>query len=232
MKIRSAAWAAVCVAFSVIAAVAPVNAQSSCTTSQVAAVKCFVGNAVTTNLLTPHFGMTTAQFEQYGAAVSQILQDSNTYAVILGTASAVADAMPPTNANGSSNENAQQIAMNQVVAAALNDGIVAIAPGTNQQDLHWFALDVLAAMNQNSGVLLSPGGLLRVLDSYVITATSGGAVDWTTVSNNLGTLLNNLVAAKMLKLPASITLGQTQTFALAIAKQIYVYKVATGRTSL
>jgi hypothetical protein len=78
------------------------HAQTSCTASTSAAVQCFVSNAVTTNLAAPRHGLTLAQFQAYGVAVSQILQTHHSYLVLVTTASAVADAMPPINANGAS----------------------------------------------------------------------------------------------------------------------------------
>src|SRR5580658_9567272 len=70
----------------------PALSQTNCTASQQAAVECFVANAVTTSLTKPRYGMTLAQFESYGVAVSQILQTHHTYLVLVGVSSAVADA--------------------------------------------------------------------------------------------------------------------------------------------
>src|SRR5271155_1213926 len=82
----------------------PAAAQSTnCTSSQQAAVQCFVANAVATDLTKPRYGMTLPQFEAYGVAVSHILQTHTTYLMLVGTSSAIADAMPPTNANGTAN---------------------------------------------------------------------------------------------------------------------------------
>jgi hypothetical protein len=45
-------------------------------------------------------------------------------------------------------------------------------------------------------------------------------------------MVNNLAGAGLLKLPASVTLSNAQSFAQSLAQAIYAYKVATGRTSL
>jgi hypothetical protein len=232
MKSRAALCAVVCVGFSAMIMVKPVRAQTFCATNQDTAVECFVGDAVTTRLFTPHFGMTAAEFETYGVAVSHILQDTKAYVVVLGMASAVADAMPPTDANGTANGSPQQNAMNLIVRAAVADGIVTPAEETNEQDLEWFALDLVTAMNENTGILLSPGALLRAVDSYVITATVNGVVNWTLLNNNLGTMLGTLVNSKLLKLPQGVSLTQAQEFALSIARVVIYYKQATGRTTL
>ncbi|MGC1969469.1 MAG: hypothetical protein WA673_23635 [Candidatus Acidiferrales bacterium] len=100
------------------------RAATNCTSSQQAAVECFVANAVATDLTKPRYGMTLAQFESYGVAVTEILQTPKTYLVLVGISSAVADAMPPTNANGSANLSAQQHALTEIVMAANNAGLL------------------------------------------------------------------------------------------------------------
>ena len=60
--------------------------------------------------------MTLTQFESYGIAVSKILQTQHTYLMLVGT-SAIADALPPTNADGSSDSAAQTTAVNSIVAS-------------------------------------------------------------------------------------------------------------------
>jgi hypothetical protein len=56
----------------------PLSAQSpppaTCTDSQAAAVQCFVANTVATGLTQPRYGITLAQFQDYGVAVTKILQ--------------------------------------------------------------------------------------------------------------------------------------------------------------
>jgi hypothetical protein len=82
----------------------PAAAQATnCTANQAAAIQCFVAHAVVTNLMTPRYGMTLTQFEAYGVSVSHILQTHDTYLMLVGTSSAIADAMPPTNATGTAN---------------------------------------------------------------------------------------------------------------------------------
>lgn len=212
----------------------PTEAATNCTSSQQAAVECFVANAVATDLTKPRYGMTLVQFESYGVAVSQILQTHQTYLVLVGVASAAADAMPPANSNGSANLLAQQQAISEIIAAASTAGLVPIPPQTTLHEMQWFALDVSGAMNDNDGVLqlLTPGVALRMIDSYVVTATSGTEVNWTEVETNLTNAVNNFVKAGLIKIPAGMTSAQVATFANAIAHVIYSYKVATGRKTL
>jgi hypothetical protein len=223
-------------AFSLFAMAAlsrPASAQSTnCTSSQQAAVQCFVANAVATDLTKPRYGMTLAQFEAYGVAVSEILQTHHTYLVIVGTSSAIADAMPPTNANGSANQSAQDLAVTQIVSAEVSDGLANATVAL--QDLQWFSLDVTGAMNDNDGVmgLLTPGVSLRIIDSYVITGTTNGTVNWTTVDASLSQAVDSFIASGMFKVPEPMTTAEVKTFVNSLAHIIYDYKVSTGRKSL
>jgi len=213
----------------------PALAQATnCTANQAAAIQCFVAHAVVTNLMTPRYGMTLGQFKTYGVAVSQILQTHHTYLVLTGLASAIADAMPPKNANGTENQSAQDIAVSQIVDAATTANFTPAPTGTTSQDLQWFTLDLVSAMNDNDGVmqLLTPGVGLRIIDSYVVTATSGGNVNWTEADSKISTAIQNLIASGMLKIPAGMTVTEVKTFANSVAKAIYAYKVATNRTAL
>jgi pyruvate-formate lyase len=144
----------------------------------------------------------------------------------------VADALPPTNANGSANAAAQTAAVNSIVAAAITDDIITVPAETNAQDLKWFSLDLVNAMNTNNGILLSPGTMLRVIDSYVVTATASGTVNWTQANSGIATMITNFASAGLLKLPATITTAQATQFAQSLAQITYTYRTATSRTSL
>ncbi len=209
-------------------------ASASCTASQRAAVECFVANAVATDLTKPRYGMTLAQFESYGVAVSQILQTHHTYLVLVGVSSAVADAMPPTNADGTSNQTAQENAVTQTVAAATHLGLASLPAGTTLTDLEHFSMDITNAMNDNNGVLelLTPGISLRIIDSYIVTATTNGAVNWSEVNAKLSAAVANFISSGLMKVPTGMTATQVTSFADALAQVIYSYKVATHRTTL
>jgi hypothetical protein len=212
----------------------PAAAQSTnCTSSQQAAVQCFVANAVATDLTKPRYGMTLAQFEAYGVAVSEILRTNHTYLVLIGTSSAIADAMPPTNANGSANQSAQDVAVTQIVSAEVSEGLANTTVAT-VQDLQWFSLDVTGAMNDNNGVmaLLTPGVSLRIIDSYVVTGTTNGTVNWTFVHASLSQAVDNFIASGMFKVPGLTTTARLKAFVNSLAHIIYDYKVSTGRKSL
>jgi hypothetical protein len=228
MLIRKLAVAGVCLGMA--AAASSVRAQ--CTQSQDAAVQCFAGNALKTGLFTLHYGMSQTQFKAYSISVSRIMQAQDTNLILFGMSSAVADAMPPTNADGSANQIAQTNAVNAIVAAEISSGIIAIPAEVNQQDMQWFSLDMVTSMDANKGILLSPGTLLRVIDSYVVTSTVGGSVNWTQVNASLTTMIGSLSSAGLLKLPPSITTAEVTSFAQSLAQTIYVYKVATHRTTL
>ena len=188
---------------------------TNCTASQQAAVECFVANAVATNLTKPRYGMTLAQFETYGFAVSQILQTQRTYVVLVGISSAVADAMPPTNADGTSNQTAQEDAVTQTVAAASKLGLTSLPKGTTLTDLEHFSLDVTNAMNDNNGVLelLTPGVSLRIIDSYIVTATSNGTVNWNELDASLSAAITNYINSGLMKVPTGMTAAQVTSFA-------------------
>jgi hypothetical protein len=228
MLIRKLAVAGVCLG--IAAAASPVRAQ--CTRSQDAAVECFATNALKTGLLDLHHGLSTSQFETYSVSVSKILQAPETNLIVFGMSSAVADAMPATNADGSANATAQTNAMNSIVASEISSGIAALPSETNLQDMQWLSLDLVTSLAANKAMLLSPGTLLRVIDSYIVTSTQGGNVNWAQVNASLATMVSNLSSTGLLRLPASITTGEVTTFAQSVAQTIYSYKLATHRTSL
>jgi hypothetical protein len=84
---------------------------------------------------------------------------------LLGVTSAIADAMPATNADGSANLAAQNAAISSIVSAALADSLVTAPAQSTQQDLTWFSED---------RVLAGTIGLQHRHAS--ISATSGGRV--------------------------------------------------------
>jgi hypothetical protein len=234
MTIRKSLLAGVCLAAASASAaiVAPAARAQSCTSGQNAAVECFVGNAVRTNLVTLQYGMTMAQFKQYGVSVSKIVQTQPTSLAVVALASAVADALPPTNSDGSANSAAQTAAMNSIVDAGIASNFIAVPADTDSQDLKWFSLDLVNAMNANNGILLSPGTMLRVIDSYVVSNTTSGTVNWTQANSGIATMITNLASSGLLKLPANITSAQAIQFAQSLAQITYTYRTATNRASL
>ena len=223
--------AGVCLVAAMLIA-APAARAQSCNASQDAAVQCFVSAAVKTNLTSLRYGMTLPQFQSYGVAISKILQAQQTYLILAGMSSAVADAMPPTNADGSPNLAAQQSANTSSVAAEISSGIITLPAETSQQHLIWFTWDLTNGMNQGPAIVLTPGLLLRTIDTYVVNATTSGVVNWTQVNANLAKLVTNLQNSAILKLPANITSAQVIAFAQSLAQIIYTYKAATARATL
>jgi hypothetical protein len=186
----------------------PALSQTNCTATQEAAVECFVANAVATDLAKPRYGMTLAQFESYGVAVSQILRTHHTYIILVGISGAV--------------------------AAANNFDLTTMPKDASLLDLQHFSLDVTDAMNGNDRFLelLSPGISLRIIDSYLVTATTNGAVNWTKVNTSLSAAINNFVKSGLMKVPPGMTLTDVTSFAYSLAQVIHNYKVETHRTAL
>jgi hypothetical protein len=230
MILKNIGLAGVCLF--VVSAAPPLRAQAGCASAQDAAVQCFVSNAVRTNLVTMQFGMTMSQFKAYGVSVSKIVQQQPTALAVVGLASAVADALPPTNADGSANQAAQTAAIDSIVDAGIADNFLTLPAETTSQDLKWFSLDLVNVMNTNNGILLSPGTMLRVIDSYVVTATTSGTVNWTQANSGIATMMTNFASAGLLKLPTTITTAQAIQFAQTLAQITATYKAATGRTTL
>jgi hypothetical protein len=230
MNLKNIVLSVVCLLL--VSAAPPLRAQGGCASAPDAAVECFVGNAVRSNLVTVQYGMTMSQFKAYGVSVSKIVQQQPTALAVVGLASAVADALPPTNANGSANPAAQTAAINAIVDAGIADDFITVPAETNSQDLKWFSLDLVNAMNTNKGILLSPGTMLRVIDSYVLTATTSGMVNWTQANSGIAAMITNFASAGLLKLPATISTAQAIQFAQSLAQITYTYRSATARTSL
>ena len=153
--------------------------------------------------------MTLAEFQSYGYAVAEILQTHQTYVVLVGVSSAIADAMPPTNADGSANQTAQDNAVTQAVAAANSLGFTAPPLST---------------------LSFGEGRLKNLL--YVVTATTNGQVNWSEVNSSLSSAIGNFVSAGLIKIPPGMTLTNVTSFANSLAQVIHSYKVATNRTAL
>src|ERR1039457_552654 len=157
MRIRDFMTAGVCLAAAAIVA-PPTGAQfQNCNASQDAAVQCFVTSALKTNITTLRYGMNTTQFKAYGVAISKIMQAPQDYLVLTGIASAIADAMPPTNADGPANTAAQQAAVNAIVHSEILADLVTAAAEVSEQQMKWFSLDMVSSMNETKGIMLSPG---------------------------------------------------------------------------
>ncbi|MFZ0821932.1 MAG: hypothetical protein WAM91_17855 [Candidatus Acidiferrales bacterium] len=205
----------------------------SCAGTQDGAVDCFVKNAVTTGLLAVPTGMTMSQYKSYGIAVSKVMQTPSAAMFLLGMAGAAADAAPPTNADGSANQAAQDALVNAIVTAGLNDGMIALPSEATSNQLEMFARALTASMSGSSVVTISPGGFLRVLDGYTLAATqTNGTINWLTVTTNITSLVGALQTTGLIKLPAGITLANVEQFALDAASAIVVYKTATGKAHL
>ena len=232
MGVKKSVLLGVCLGVAAIAA-PPMYAQS-CTASKQAAIECFVANAVTTKITAPRYGMTLPEFKAYGVAVSEILQSNHTYLVLIGISSAIADAMPPKNLNGSTNQSAQDLAVSQIVDAVIAGGFAPLPSNVTAQQLQWFTLDLVNAMNDNGGMMqmLTPGVGLRIVDSYVVTGTSGGNVNWPLVDASLTSAVQSFIGSGLMKIPAGHTPAQVETFVGSVAQAIYAYKVSTNRAAL
>ena len=213
----------------------PAHAQTFyyCGTSQSLAAKCYVNNAVQSGTLSIPTGMSMQQFQAYGVAVLRVLQSGHTYFMVLGASAAISDAMPPTNADGSANQAAQDAAVNAIIDAALTNGLITLPNNVNEGQVQQFARDTTDKMNTNDGPSFSPGGVLRMIDSYMITYTdSSGNVNWTSVNSALNTAVTNMIGSGMIKIPSGMNAGQVSQFAVGVAQAIETYKTATNRKSL
>ncbi len=85
----------------------------------------------------------------------------------------------------------------------------------------------------NAGVTISPGALLRFLDSYIVTATAAdGTVVWPNVQASISSFVDGLVNSGLVKLPADLTPDNVKSFAYDVALAIQDYKDATGKIQL
>ena len=210
------------------------RAQDKCIVSPDAAVKCFARNAVRSGLTTMPPGMTMSQYKAYGVSVSHIVRTPPTLVFLLGTMGAAADALPPVNADGGTpNTAAQERAVGAIVDAALKTGFISLPQGSTPVHLKMFALSVADTMGQNTGVTISPGALLRLLDSYLVGARSAnGAVDWANVRAQIHGLVDGLVQSGLLRLPNGVSSDGVKQFANDVAVAIDAYKAATMRSRL
>lgn len=213
----------------------PAHAQGYfyCGSSQSLAVKCYMGMAVQSGTLAVPQGMSMSQYQNYGVAVLRILQSGHTYFMVLGAAAAISDSMPAKNSDGSSNQAAQDAAVNAIIDSALSNGLITLPSGVTEAQVQEFARDTTGKMATNDGPSFSPGGVLRLIDSYVTTYTdSNGNVNWTSVGSALNTAVTNMVGTGMIKLSPGLTTAQMSQFAVGVAQAIETYKSATNRKSL
>lgn len=218
------------------ATILPAHAQSNpnvCGASQSLAVKCYIRYALETSTLNVPAGMSMQQYQAYGVAVLRILQSGHTYFMVLGASAAISDAMPPVNIDGSADQAAQDSAVNSIVDAALSNGLITLPNNVTEAQVQEFARDTTDKMDTNDGPSFSPGGVLRMIDSYIVTYTdANGNVDWTSVSSALNIAVTNMIGSGMIKIPPGITASQMSQFTVGVAQAIESYKTATSRKSL
>jgi hypothetical protein len=80
--------------------------------------------------------------------------------------------------------------------------------------------------------MMTPGVGLRIIDSYVVTGTSNGSVNWPQVNASLTNAVQGFITAGLMKIPANQTAAQVETFVGSVAQAIYAYKVSTNRATL
>jgi len=213
----------------------PVQAQKKpkCNTNPDKAVACFVKNAVQSGLTSIPPGMTLSQYQAYGVSVSEFVRTPQAVVFLLGLAGSVADALPPSNAGGGTNQTAQDAAVNAIVEAAVQAQLVSLPSTTELAQLQLFARDIVGTMGQYTGVDLEPGMFLRFLDSILSAATgSNGTVDWNTVNAQIATYVDSLISLGVVKLPPSLDVTSIKQFGSDVTVAIHSYKQTTGRTSL
>ncbi len=222
-----------CVGMLLLAAL-PARAQVTwCSSSPDAAVRCFVRNAVTSGLASVPSGMTMTDFKAYGVSVSNIVQTPPALVFLLGTMSAVADALPPTNADGSADQAAQDAAVSAIVDAGLKAGLISLPANTTSDQLKMFARNVSGTMGQYNGAAVSPGALLRFLDFYVISATSAdGTVNWGNVQVSISSVVDSLLSSHLLTLPAGVSSDSVKQFTNDLSVAVHDYRMATAKAAL
>jgi len=197
------------------------------------AVVCFAKNAISSGLVTVPPGMSPHDYTDYAVGVSHGIQTPTATMFVLGISGAVADALPPTNTDGTPNQSAQNAAIDSILDAALRDGMVVLPEGTTSDQFKLMARQFTGAMAENSGVTISPGAVLKVLDSYVVASTSStGSVDWPTVTTGISAMVDGLISADMLKLPSGIAAGNVKQFATDVSHAVYEYRQATRKARL
>src|SRR5712692_4739813 len=235
MNSKAIGWLLACLCLFLAASV-PAQGQTTttCTASPDAAVRCFVRNAVYAGMASVPAGMTLTQYKAYGVSVSNIVQNPPTLVFVLGMMGAVSDALPGINADGGTpNAAAQDAAISAIIDAALNDGLIALPAETTADQLKMFAHDVCGAMAANAGVTISPGALLRFLDSYLVTAMAAdGTVVWPQVQAGISSFVDGLVNSGLVNLPAGLTSDNVKSFAYDVTLAIQGYKDTTGRIQL
>jgi hypothetical protein len=98
---------------------------------------------------------------------------------------------------------------------------------------HRIAVRNQSLINQQVLQILTPGVALRIIDSYIVTATgTGGAVNWALVNSSLSTLVDNFIASGLIHLTPSLTVTQIKSFTSSLAQIISNYKLSTNRASL
>ncbi len=210
------------------------GAQSNCTASQSAAIKCFVSNAVATKITATRHGMTLADYESYGVSVNAIIQSDHTYLVLVGISSAVADAMPPTNADGSANASAQNSAIGTLVSRRGGR-----SPRQYDFRRHHGRSSVLhhgrrqrherqqqLPRSAHPWRLAPHHRFLRRLRHHQRHRQLDRSQHWHRFRHS------NMVAAKMIHIPPGVSEADIKSFAQTLGKAIYNYKVATKRTTL
>jgi len=247
ISIRGAVAASLAAALTTLAAAPPARAQfpATCTAAQNAAAKCVAGTALNAKLLLVPSGIAPSPDGTLDLASPRAPRSRSIAVTIAAALFAVADAMPPANANGSPNAAAQIAAINAIIEAAVSRGILPLPARTTLAQLQSLAqssaanaaadsnAEADAGDDRNDDASLSPATVLRVIDSYIVTATdANGNVRWATADAGISAAIGNLLSSGMIQLPSGMTLSKLDLFAGDVARAIAAYKSATGRRSL
>jgi hypothetical protein len=249
ISIRGAVAASLAAALTTLAAAPPARAQfpATCTAAQNAAAKCVAGTALNAKLLLVPSGIAPSPDGTLDLASPRAPRSRSIAVTIAAALAAVAAAMPPVNVNGSPNAAAQIAAINAMIEAAVSRGILPLPARTTLAQLQSLAQNSTANAaadsnadaeadpgdDRNDDASLSPATVLRVIDSYIVTATdANGNVRWATADAGISAAIGNLLSSGMIQLPSGMTLSKLDLFAGDVARAIAAYKSATGRRSL
>ncbi|MGH9700456.1 MAG: hypothetical protein ACRD5R_10510, partial [Candidatus Acidiferrales bacterium] len=118
------------------------------------------------------------------------------------------------------------------------NGLINVGGVVTAQDAQWFVLDIVGAMNVNNGYmsLLTPGISMRLIDTALLTATTGSgtsaSVNWSQADSTISTGFQSFVTSGLVKIPSGLTSSMMISFLESAAQAIVTYKNSTGRAKL
>ncbi len=153
---------------------------------------------------------------------------------LLGLSSMVAQALPPTNSDGTLNQSRQDAAVQAAVDSLVRNGLIAPPdPTITVDDMKYFAVLLTRLMNNYKDVQVTSPILVWLKAVVKSNTSSSGTVNWsdcTATSTCVQGDVNDLVAIAMsggqVRLDPGVTQAQLQAFAFDLAKIVDAYNRA------